>query len=101
MLLAALLRADGIPSRLVAGLVYVEEFAGERAVFGYHMWTQALIDGRWIDLDATFTDAFDATHIALTTASFAGDDPPLRALARLAAIMGSVQIEVAALGSEK
>ena len=44
VLLAAMLRAAEIPSRVAVGVIYVERFAGERDVFGYHMWTQALID---------------------------------------------------------
>ncbi len=94
VLLAALLRGAGIPSRIAAGLVYVERFAGENGVFGYHMWTQALIDGRWRDLDATFEEPFDATHIALATTPFADQPPPARALARLAVLMGRVRIDV-------
>jgi hypothetical protein len=43
VLLAALLRAAGIPSRVAVGLVYVDQFAGSRDVFGWHMWTQALV----------------------------------------------------------
>ena len=43
VLLAAMLRAEGIPSRVVSGLIYVDRFLGHRQVFGYHMWTQAWI----------------------------------------------------------
>ena len=56
-LLAAMLRADDIPSRTVSGLVYVSSFEGAKDIFGYHMWTQGWIaedgKGRWVDLDAT------------------------------------------------
>ena len=65
VLLAALLRAEGIASRVVFGLIYVESFAGEREVFGYHMWTQAYLGGRFVDLDATLAQPFDAAHITL------------------------------------
>ena len=71
VLLAAMLRADGIPSRVASGLIYVGEegFIGHRHVFAYHMWTQAWIDGRWVDLDATLDSRrpFSATHITLST----------------------------------
>ena len=67
VLLAALGRALGIPTRLVAGVVYAEEFAGRRRVFVGHMWTQFFIDGRWIDLDSAFRQVVpDVTHIALS-----------------------------------
>lgn len=100
VLLAALLRDAGIPSRVAAGLLYVERFAGESDVFGYHMWTQALLpvgagEPRWIDLDATLpaARAYDATHIALTTSDLAEGDSIL-ALARLTAVLGRLRIEV-------
>lgn len=99
VLLAALLRAAGIPSRVAAGVVYVDEFAGERHVFGYHMWTQALLETEagpaWIDLDATL-DArtpFDATHIAFATSSL-GEGDAVSALAAIAPLLGMLEIEV-------
>lgn len=72
VLLAALLRVEGIPSRGVRGLVYAERFSGHEHIFGYHMWTQALLEvegrERWVDLDATLPSPhFDAAHIALAT----------------------------------
>lgn len=99
VLLAAMLRADGIPSRGVTGLVYVDEFLGETAVFGYHMWTQALleVDGvpTWIDLDAAIDDdrPFDATHVAVSLASF-GDDESIEAFQAVIPLMGSLSIDV-------
>jgi len=80
VLLTAMLRADGVPSRVAAGLVYAERVETVRHVMAYHMWTQALleVDGvrRWVDLDASLGEAasFDAAHLALTTSSLA-DDP--------------------------
>jgi transglutaminase-like putative cysteine protease len=71
VLAAALLRCAGIPSRVVAGVIYADAFAGSQEIFGYHMWAQGLItiDGqpRWVDLDPTLDDRtpFDAAHIAL------------------------------------
>lgn len=97
--LAALLRADGIPSRAVAGLVYVDEFAGHSAIFGYHMWSQALvtIDGspRWVDLDATLPAGtpYDATHIALGVSALAENDL-ITGMAGIATVMGKLQIKV-------
>lgn len=80
VLLAALLRANNIPARVASGLVYVDEMIGQRAIFGYHMWTQALIeiDGapRWVDLDAAIpgSPSSDATHIALGLSDLADGD---------------------------
>ncbi len=90
VLLAALLRARGIPSRTVTGVLYVDRFLGQEGVFGYHMWTQAWLKdapagdgaaggdtsggggggGRWVDLDAVLDGRdFDAAHIALAVSS--------------------------------
>lgn len=93
VLLAALLRAAGIPSRAVAGLVYLDRFAGAREVFGYHMWAQAWVDGRWLDLDPTLPWGFDATHIALGISDLAGPDGGA-ALDRILPMVGKLRIEV-------
>ena len=94
VLLAALLRAEGIPSRVVTGLVYVDELLGQRRLFGYHMWTQALIDNRWIDLDATLARPFDAAHIALGTTALNDGSSALRELSTLATLLGNARIQV-------
>ena len=73
VLLAAMLRAAGIPSRLAAGVVYAREFAGVRGCFAWHMWTQALIGGQWRDLDATLADRpFHAGHVLVATGAQEG-----------------------------
>lgn len=58
-LYAALLRASGIPCKVVGGIVYSEKFGG----FMYHAWCEAYL-GEWIDIDPTFGQVpADATHI--------------------------------------
>ena len=52
VLLAALGRALGIPSRVVTGLVYADEFEDQKDVLVYHMWTQFYIDEQWVNLDS-------------------------------------------------
>ena len=97
--LVALLRARGIPARAAAGLIYADQFAGSKNIFGYHMWAQALLDTgngpRWVDLDATFPDAipFDATHITLSTTDLMGDDAA-SSLMPIATVMGRLSIKV-------
>ncbi len=49
VLLAALMRSEGVPSRVAVGFVYVPNPAS----FVPHMWTEAWIDGAWIPFDAT------------------------------------------------
>ena len=100
-LLAAMLRWAGIPSRAVTGLVYADQFAGERGIFGFHMWTQAWIateDGKgyWLDLDAAMPgdiDGFDATHIALATSAM-NDGETFNEMVTLLPLMKGMAIKV-------
>jgi transglutaminase-like putative cysteine protease len=97
-LLAAMLRGAGIPSRVVSGLIYADEFAGEREIFGYHMWAQGLMEvgGRltWVDLDPTLPGAaFDATHIALSVSSLPDADAS-KSLSGLVPLLGRLEIKV-------
>jgi len=91
VLTAALCRAVGIPAQVVAGIAYVDDFAGMRG-FGGHAWTQAYIGGKWIGLDAAFKGTgrggYDAGHIALAT----GNGEPGDFL-NLATTLGRFKIE--------
>ena len=83
VLLAALLRVHGIPSRCANGLVYSEDdFVGQEHVFVYHMWTQAWIapgnqdnnkEGYWLDLDSAMW-RYSAGHIAMGVSAMGDDD---------------------------
>jgi hypothetical protein len=69
VLLAALARACGIPSRVAIGLVYVESAGG----FGYHMWTEMYLGGVWTPLDAIMGQGgIGAAHLKLTDSSLEG-----------------------------
>jgi len=57
VLLAALGRINGLPSRVVAGIAYVPLFGKQDDIFGYHMWTQFWINGRWVDYDAALRES--------------------------------------------
>jgi len=94
VLLAALLRAQGIPARVASGMVYADHFAGGDHVFVWHMWTQAMLGGRWHDLDATLDSrAFHPGHLLLATS--VQDDAQLDAdFSAIVAVMGNVKIEV-------
>ena len=104
VLLAALLRADGIPSRVTSGLVYAQDFAGAENIFGSHRWTLAWIatDGHepgWVDLDATLPEgiAFDATHIALNQSSMR-DGESINSMLALAPLIGRLQVKIESIG---
>jgi transglutaminase-like putative cysteine protease len=72
VLTAAMCRAAGVPSRFVVGLVYVPHLEG----FGPHAWTEVLVNGRWVAIDATFNQkAVDATHLKLAVTNLDGVSP--------------------------
>lgn len=80
VLLSAMLRSVGIPSRVVVGLLYTPADTGHSATTGmgywvYHLWTEAQIGASngqpiWASLDASQAeDVMDAAHLKL------GDSP--------------------------
>jgi hypothetical protein len=63
-LTTALLRANGLPARTAIGLLYVHRGT---PVFGFHMWSEVLIDGRWRGLDSTLGNGgVSAAHVKVT-----------------------------------
>jgi transglutaminase-like putative cysteine protease len=80
-LYTALCRAAGIPTKVVSGLVYVEEVG-----FLYHAWAESFI-GYWIAVDPTFDQIpADATHIKLAEGeSFRDLSPLVEVIGRLKA----------------
>ncbi|HWU51749.1 MAG TPA: transglutaminase-like domain-containing protein, partial [Tahibacter sp.] len=64
LLLAALARAQQIPTRVVGGLVYSSHFTDKGEVFSPHAWVQVWNGSRWISFDAGLGD-FDSTHVVL------------------------------------
>ena len=89
VLFVALVRAIGIPSDIVVGLVYID------GGFYYHAWTKVWIAcptdgrrGRWIAVDPTFGQCIaDATHIALA-------EGELQEQAKIMDIVGKLKIKV-------
>lgn len=92
VLLAAMLRAKRIPSRVVIGVVYVEN----KALFGGHAWTEAFISGQWYPLDAMLgKGGIGPAHIKMAQSSFADDAPaPVTAFLPLMSVLGKMEIEV-------
>ncbi len=80
-LMTALLRSAGIPSRMVAGLVYKD------GRFYYHAWNEAFISG-WVSLDATLNQIpVDATHIKLVNGG-------IERQVEIIGMIGSISFEV-------
>ncbi|MFB3895133.1 MAG: transglutaminase family protein [bacterium] len=81
VLFAALARSLGIPTKIIAGIVYKDEY------FFYHAWNEVWV-GQWVPVDATFGEtAVDATHIKLIE----GD---LDQQVQLLSLVGKLQVEV-------
>jgi Transglutaminase-like superfamily len=92
VLLAAMLRVKGIPSRVAVGLVYADSLSA----FGGHMWTEAYLDGRWFPLDATLgRGGIGAAHIKLSDSSLSDDGPSaLSNFAPLMLVIGRLKIDI-------
>lgn len=57
VLLAALGRVLGIPSRVATGIVFANHFEGMQNVLVYHMWTQFYLNGMWTNYDSALGHA--------------------------------------------
>ena len=83
LLFAALARSLGIPTRLIAGLLYIEGLG-----FFYHSWAECRLDG-WIAVDPTLGQTgIDATHIKLV------EGPYPSSVLKLGNVVGKVRAEI-------
>jgi len=80
-LFTALARASGIPTRMAAGIVYMDNG------FYYHAWPEVWLDG-WVPVDPTFNQfPADATHIRFVTGNLDKQSEILR-------LVGKLRVEV-------
>lgn len=80
-LFTALARAAGIPTRMAAGIVYLENG------FYYHAWPEVWL-GQWMAVDPTFNQfPADATHIRFITGNLDRQSEILR-------LVGKLKVEV-------
>lgn len=88
--LAALARALGIPARVAIGLVYMQG----RQAFGYHMWTEVHVGGRWIPMDATLGQGgTGAAHLKVNHSNLQGASA-YSSFLPLLKIIGRLKVEV-------
>ncbi len=81
-LFAAMARSIGIPAKIVAGLVYMDDG------FYYHAWNEVYLDGKWIPIDSTLDRIqMDAAHIKLAEGS-------LDAMSNIVRLVGNLDIEI-------
>lgn len=86
VLLAALGRAAGIPTRVANGLVYTSDrFEGVANAFIPHSWTLAFVDGHWRSFDPALPAGFDSTHVALNVGD--GDARSVAGSGQLASLL--------------
>ena len=88
ILLATLARAAGIPSRYLMGVVYLN------GMWGGHAWTEMLINGTWVPMDAAVDGpgAADAARFYFSQSSL--DAGPGDSLAPAQQLFGSIAIDV-------
>jgi len=74
LLFASFARSLGIPTRVVNGIIYSEQYPG----FLYHTWVESLVDGHWQAIDPIFGQLHaDATHIKMLEGDNPADVTPL------------------------
>lgn len=87
-LLTAILRACGIPSKLVVGITMQE------GVFYYHAWTEAFL-GEWVSMDATLNQfPCDATHIKLLELSSLTGQEAIQISKLVGDYLGNLNLEI-------
>jgi len=64
-----------------------------RGQFGWHMWSQAMINGRWIDLDATLHVPFSVGHVLVGTSSMSDKEAHNNHM-QMAALIGNLEIDL-------
>ena len=69
VLVVALMRAAGIPARVVDGIVFASDRGGQ-GMAGYHAWAEIWL-GQWIGVDATV----DETGTSARYLNFGVDEP--------------------------
>jgi hypothetical protein len=92
MLMAAMCRAEGVPSKTAIGLIYADTMKGPSMAF--HMWTEVWVQNQWVPLDATLGKGYvGAMHLKVTDHSWQDmrSQTPLLPLTR---VLGKLQIEV-------
>lgn len=87
-LYAAFARALNIPTRVVNGIVYSQDYQG----FLFHTWAESYVNGSWVAVDPTFYQVpADATHIKLVEGEQISDLLPLVPL------IGKIKVRIRAV----
>jgi hypothetical protein len=93
VLAAAMSRHAGIPARVAVGLLYVDNDRQRLKGFGYHVWHEVHVNGRWVAIDSSWDQSLvDATHIKLGDTSLDGV-APFEAFLPIARVQGKLEID--------
>ncbi len=81
-LFAALARSIGIPAKIIAGIVYMDDG------FYYHAWNEVYLGDQWVPIDATLDRIeMDAAHIKLAEGA-------LDSQANIVKLIGNLDVEI-------
>lgn len=87
LLLTALCRATGVPARLVAGLIAIDD------AMGYHLWTEIWDGAQWIGIDGTFDRApIDARYLPLGISELR-EGFPIELVGQILPSLGRLRVE--------
>ena len=89
--------AGGRASAAVGASGEVE--AGEKGQFGWHMWSQALVGGKWLDLDATLHVPYSVGHVLVGTSSMSDREAHNNHM-QMAALIGNLEIDLISFSHE-
>jgi hypothetical protein len=94
VLAAAVARSLGLPSRVVAGLAYLDPKKDKQGSWGFHFWTEVLIAPNiWYPIDPTLGQ-FDVGHIAFSRDNLYSISPSEEMISSVINSMGSLKIDV-------
>jgi transglutaminase-like putative cysteine protease len=66
---------------------------GGKGQFGWHMWTQGMVNGRWLDFDATLHVPFSVGHVLVGTSSMSDKEAHNNHM-QMAALIGNLEIDL-------
>ncbi len=92
VVMCAAARAANIPARLASGLTYFTR-DGEPAM-RYHMWTEVLVDGNWIEIDATQEDGTLPLATIKVTDSNLDDENPYSIILPIFRLIQDIDITI-------
>ena len=93
VLVAAMCRSVGIPSRAAIGMIYMNDDRRRLKGFGFHMWPEVYVNQRWVAIDSSWDQTeVDATHIKLIDTNLEGVSP-FEAFLPVLSVQGKLEIE--------